>query len=163
MSSDNISTADWLPRIDFLLDFSAEDVWPLVIHWEKWIRTYHCENVSGRADEVGEIKKISKLDPEGKSTRHFFVEVVRLAPKERLVYRILLPEESDLEAASGYEIFNLFDLGGRTLVSYETVAQLVTSKVDQGALDARVHRDHAAAQNDWANKYIPELQRLLRN
>jgi len=163
MSGDNISTADWLPRIDILLDFSVEDVWPLVIHWEKWIRTYHCENVSGRPDEVGEIKKISKLDPAGKSARHFFVEVVRLEPEERLVYRILPPEEGALEAARGYEIFNLFDLGGRTLVSYETVAQLVTSKVDQAALDARVHRDHAAAQNDWAYKYIPELHRLLRN
>lgn len=155
---------DWLPRIDFIIDHPAEDVWPLVVHWERWIEDYRSEHVSGERDAVGEIKKISKLGEDGKVTGYFFNEIVRLIPKERLVYRVLPLEEPafGLERIRGYEMFNVYEMNGKTLVTYQTVAQLETSLMSQEELNAAFGQQaNANAVRMWSETYVPKLRKLL--
>jgi len=161
-----IARIDWLPRIDFFLDHPAKDVWPLLVHWEKWIKTYRSEHVSGPIDAVGEIKKISSLAPDGSVSGYFLIEIVRLVPKERLAYRILSRAEFSLapvEAIHGYEIFNVYEIGGRTLVTYQTIAEMETSKLSQAEFDAQNAKDLEVGVRSWHEMYVPELRKLLQS
>lgn len=159
-----IAQFDWLPRMDFILDHAAEDVWPLIVHWEKWIRDYRSEHVSGKQDTIGEIKKISKLAEDGKVQGYFFVEVVRLIPGKRLVYRILPLEKPafEVESIRGYEIFNLYEINEKTFVTYETVAQLETSLLDKEDFNSQWRQAERAGMDAWSQRYVPELKKLLK-
>jgi hypothetical protein len=158
------SIADWLPHFDFVLDSAPADVWPLVVHWERWIKDYRVEHISGQQDAVGERKQITLLDQSGKASGHFSVEVVRFLPGKQLAYRILPLEEPAFgyDAVRGYEIFRLYDLRGKTLVTYQTVAQLESSRMQQADFDVHVQQSLEAGSRAWPEKYIPELRRLLQ-
>jgi hypothetical protein len=158
---------DWLPHIDFVLDHPVKDVWPRLVHWDDWISGYECEHVSGPVDAVGERKKvIFWKDETGSDTGHFFVEIVRLEPERRFVYRLLpLPEEEQLEGvafARGHEIFNVYALSDKqTLVSYETVAELESSRMGESDFTALYAGQEAATSPHWLSQFVPELKRLL--
>ena len=149
---------DWLPRFDFTIDHPVEDVWPLIVHWERWLTNYRVEHVSGERDQVGEVKKVTN------DAGSFSVEIVRLVPNERLVYRILPNEEiiSHLDP-EGFEIFNVYSLSdSKTLVTYETVGHMGSSlKLEQNALDAHFRQLENEISQRWSDNYVPELRRLL--
>ena len=159
---------DWLPRIDFVLDHPVSKVWPHLVHWEEWIAGYKCEHVSGPVDGAGETKRITyPLDETGGDTGHFFIEVVRLEPERRLVYRLLpLSEEVEqpggVTSQRGHEIFNVYELStSQTLVTYETVAELESSTMAQSEFAAMHGEGEPAAVASWLDDYVPELMRLL--
>jgi uncharacterized protein YndB with AHSA1/START domain len=164
-SSSSTARFDWLPRIDFIIEHPAEAIWPFVVHWDQWIGNYRCEHVAGPVDAAGELKRVSRLDDGGKVAEYFHIEVVAVTPKERLAYRILPEEDFSLgpiEGIQGYEIFNVHPLGERTLVSYETVAEMTTSQVSQAAFDESLRGDLKTGLRSWVESYIPELKRLLQ-
>jgi uncharacterized protein YndB with AHSA1/START domain len=168
MSKSGASTAtasvDWLPRIDFMLEHPVESVWPLLVHWEKWIDPYRCEHVSGPVDAVGEMKRVSQVDAAGKVLEYFHIEIVRLVPKERLAYRILSHGDYQLGPIShihGYEIFNVHPLKERTLVTYETVAGLESNQITQAEFDKATEGDLTTGLRRWQEEYIPKLRGLL--
>jgi hypothetical protein len=159
---------DWLPHIDFVLDHPGREVWPRLVHWEEWISGYRCEHVSGSVDAPGERKRVTYWDEEtDSSVADFFVEVVRLEPGRRLVYRLLPLPDGDVQPGGigfqrGHEIFNLYELSdNQTLVTYETVAELESSTVEQSEFDATHVAEEAAASSSWLGEYVPELKRLL--
>jgi len=159
---------DWLPHVHFVLDHPVGEVWPYLVHWEEWISGYECEHVSGPVDAVGEKKRITFWqDDDGSPPGHFFAEVVRLEPERRLVYRLLpFPEEEQVPgvtAARGHEIFNAYPLSeSRTLVTYETVAELESSSMDADAFTTLYGEQEAASPSRWLETYVPALERLLR-
>lgn len=154
---------DWLPRIDVVLDASVGRVWPLILHWERWIMDYRVEHVSGARDQPGQIKRVSQLAEDGTTAGYFLVEIVRLEVNERLVYRFLpLPEPAfGVERITGYEIFNLMQVGAKCLVTYETVAQLETTRLTQELFSENWRGAQVAGARAWADRYIPELKKLL--
>lgn len=160
----NPATADWLPHVEFVLDHRPEVVWPLIVHWERWITDYRVEHLSGEPDQVGERKRISLLDQSGAVSGYFSVEVVRLTPAKQLAYRILPLEQPAFgyDAVRGFEIFRLYEMHGKTLVTYQTVAQLESSRMAQAAFDVHVQQSLEAGSRAWPEKYIPELHRLLQ-
>jgi hypothetical protein len=159
-----VSTADWLPHVEFMVDHPPEVVWPLIVHWERWIKDYRLEHLSGERDQVGERKRISLLDQNGVVAGFFSVEVVRLTPAKQLAYRILPLEQPAFgyDAVRGYEIFRLYDLHGKTLVTYQTVAQVESSHMQQADFDVHVRQSLDSGSRAWPEKYIPELRRLLQ-
>lgn len=159
---------DWLPHIQFVLAHPSSEVWPRLVHWEEWISGYECEHVSGPIDARGEIKRITYwLDETGSSTGHFFVEIVRLEPERRLVYRLLpLPDGEEQPGGVGFqrghEQFNVYALSDdQTLVTYETVAELESSTLEQHEFAAIHAQEEAGASPHWLSTYVPELERLL--
>lgn len=160
--------ADWLPRVDFVLDCKAERVWPLLHQWDMWINGYRCEHVAGEPGKVGEIRKHSQLADDGTILGHYCVEVVRLIPHRRIVYRIVPLEEPflNIENMRGYLIFNLYEIGDRsTLVTYESVVELESSLESQEEFSARWNQPELAVKDVdmevWSQTYIPALQELL--
>ena len=159
---------DWLPHIHFVLDHPGKVVWPRLVHWEEWISGYRCEHVSGPVAAPGETKRVTYWDEEtGSSIAHFFVEVARLEPGRRLVYRLLPLPDGDVQPGGigfqrGHEVFNLYELSdSQTLVTYETVAELESSTVEQSEFSATHVAEEAAAASSWLGDYVPELERLL--
>jgi uncharacterized protein YndB with AHSA1/START domain len=159
---------DWLPHIHFVLDHPSREVWPRLVHWDEWISGYKCEHVSGPVDAAGETKRITYWQEEtGTGTGHFFVEVVRLEPERRLVYRLLPlpdddPQPGGIGFQRGHEIFNVYELSdNQTLVTYETVAELESSTVEQSEFAASHAAEEAAVSSHWLGDYVPELKRLL--
>ncbi len=163
--SGNGSTAkvDWLPRIDFLLDHPVQKVWPYILRSDKWIKTYRFEHLSGQHNAPGEIKRLSQLGDDGDVQGAFLVETVRVIPEKRLVYRLLPLDEPfrTTEKINGYEIFNLYELDERTLVTYETVARVETTLVSQEEFGSQWLSADGNTMSSWFETYIPELQRQL--
>lgn len=159
----NISAVDWLPRIDFLLDHPVTKVWPYLLRWDTWISNYTCEHLSGEPDKSGEIKRITSFNDNGEAQGSFHVEVVRVEPEQRLVYRLIPFDEPvfGVEEISGYEIYNVYDLDGKTLVTYETVARMATTLSSQDELSARWGPAHEQTVRTWLDTYVPDLRRLL--
>jgi hypothetical protein len=159
---------DWLPHTHFVLDHPVRDVWPHLLHWEEWIDGYECEHVSGPVDGVGEKKRVTFWQGEGGgATGHFFAEIVRLEPERRLVYRLLpLPDDEQLPGvgyARGHEIFNVYELAeNRTLVSYQTVAELESSTMPQDEFTSVYSEQEAASTPRWLDNHVPQLKRLLK-
>lgn len=146
-----------------VLDANVEQVWPLILHWERWITDYRVEHVSGGRDQPGQIKRVSRLADGGTPAGYFLVEIVRLEVNERLVYRFLPLREPafGVERITGYEIFNLMQLGAKCLVTYETVAQLETTRLTQELFSESWRGAQVAGARTWADRYIPELKKLL--
>jgi hypothetical protein len=159
---------DWLPHVEFVLDHPRSKVWPRLVHWDDWISGYECEHVSGPVDAPGEIKGITYQNEDGSSAGHFFVQVVRLEPERRLVYRLLPLTEDEagqpggVGSQRGHEIFNVYELSeDQTLVTYETVAELESFAVGQSEFAAVHAEEEAAVSSHWLGDYVPELERLL--
>jgi hypothetical protein len=149
--------ADWLPRIDFVVDHPPAVVWPFILRTELWITTHRFEYLSGEPGAVGAIRRLTT------STGTSLTETVNVVPERRIVHR-LLPLERPLGATtamSGYLIYNLHDLGGRTLVSYETVARAESSLVGQDELSASFEQAYTSGLEAWTATYVPNLKRLL--
>jgi hypothetical protein len=115
------------------------------------------------------MRKISVLGRDGSPLRCAFTRIVRVEPNRRLACRIVGPEESSEGvqaeygyAMRGYTIFNLHDMDGKTLISYETVAEMEASHLTDEQIEDRVGRyAHQQAEHDWLEKYIPRLRELL--
>ena len=161
--ADDVVRADWLPRMDFVVDGPPARVWPLVLNWNSWIQDRRSEHFSGEPDTVGAIRKISKLDEDGNSGSPSFTQLVRVEPNRRLVSRILPPDGApEGEGLWGYTIFNLHDLGEKTLVCYETVAEMRSSTLSAVDVEESVgEKSHRETERIWAEKYIPQLRKLL--
>ena len=155
---------DWLPRIDFVVDYPVREVWPLIVRWDLWVHDKPVTHVSGEADQLGTIKKVSFMK-DGKEVSCFLFQIVRLIQDVRLVSRVLpLPAPIDgFESFRGYTIFNLFNLGeGKTLVSYETVCDCESTLLSEEEAEAVIGTQaDADTVNHWHAHYIPELKRLL--
>jgi uncharacterized protein YndB with AHSA1/START domain len=159
---------DWLPHVQFVLDHPRSKVWPRLVHWDEWISGYECEHESGPVDGTGEIKRITYQGEDGTSAGHFFVEVVRLEPEQRLVYRLLPLTEGEADQPGGvsfqrgHEIFNVYELSEhQTLVTYETVAELESSTLEQSEFATMHAGEEAAVSSHWLGDFVPELERLL--
>lgn len=159
---------DWLPHVQFVLPYPRSKVWPRLVRWDEWITDYECEHESGPVDAPGEVKRVTYQNDDGSSAGHFFIEVVRLEPERRLVYRLLpLTEDEAVQpggvgAQRGHEIFNVYELSeNQTLVTYETVAELESSTVEQSEFAATHAEEEAAVSPHWLGDYVPVLERLL--
>jgi hypothetical protein len=149
--------ADWLPRIDFVLDHPVDVVWPFILRTEEWIGSHRFEYLSGGPGEVGAVRRLTTS--EGSS----LTETVSVVPPRRIVHRLLSLEQplGATTAMSGYLIYNLHDLGERTLVSYETVARAESTLVGQEELAALFGEAYAAGLRAWHDHYIPALTALI--
>jgi hypothetical protein len=159
-----MAAAEWLPHAQAVLDSPPEEVWPLVLRWDRWIKDYRVEHVSGERDAVGERKRVSLLDESGQVSGSFSVEVVRLVPNQRLAYRLLPLEKPAFgyERVQGYEIFDLYEVGDKTLVTYQTVARVKSALMTQPDFDMHVKKGLEAGARAWREKYWPELRKLLK-
>src|SRR5258707_3907891 len=110
-ANNRVALANWLPRIDFILEHPIEQVWPIILDWKAWMNDFRIEHVSGPTDQVGEIDRMSYVDKSGKTTDGgFLLELVEISPEMRLVYRLLPLKESYglVDSMHGYEVFNLY-------------------------------------------------------
>jgi hypothetical protein len=159
------SHVDWLPHIHFELDHPVEKVWPHLLDWDEWMPDKVCEHVSGPEKATGAVQSVATLqDGEVVSTIH--AEIVRLEPERRLAYRLLPFRGATglavIDSARGHMIWNLYPLpGGRTLLAYETVAEMESSSVEQDEFTARFAAAEETGSEHWLEDYVPELKRLL--
>jgi len=153
---------DDLFHIAFVLDAPASDVWPFILDWEKWLTVFRCNHVSGGVDQIGEVKKVVYLNEQEEWEDSFLAEIVRLVPGSRLVYKLRPIEKPSLplENLHGYMIFNLYCLDDKTLITYESAAQFEVSQTDVETSYGQEHEEHAV--DEWLEKYVPQLQKLLR-
>lgn len=158
-----LATAHWLPRFDFILSHPVSSVWPLIVNWDRWIDDYACRHVSGTPDQAGQIKEVSKLDAQGQVQGTFRVHVVLVIPQVRLVYQIMQDGKpfGIHDRIQGYEVFNLYDQGAQTLVTYETVAHYESSQVSQPEYDAYIAQAYRNRDSAWQGDYVPKLRTLL--
>lgn len=159
----DMAFSDWLPHAQCVLDQPPQIVWPHVLRWDEWIRDYRLEHLTGQKDAVGERKRVSLLDEAGNVSGSFHVQVAALVPNTRLAYRILPFEKPafGFERVQGYELFNLYDLGAKTLLMYQTIASVETSLMPQEQFATHVSNALQAGGGAWNEKYWPELRRRL--
>lgn len=155
---------DWLPRIDFVVDYPVEEVWPLIVRWDRWVLDKRVTHIGGEADQLGAIKKVADFK-DGVEGAYFILQIVRLIPNVRMVSRTLpIPEPYEgFQVFRGYAIFNLFSLGDRrTLVSYETTCECESSLMTEEKMGTVIG---IKAEEDsvphWEAHYIPALKKLL--
>jgi len=155
---------DWLPHIDFVLDAPVEQVWPHLLDWDKWMPDKVCKHVSGPEKAVGAVESIDTLH-DGEVVSTIYGEIVRLDPERRIAYRLLPFREQGLagiDAARGHMIWNIYPLdGGRTLLAYETVAEMESSSIEQGEFTKQFAEAEITGNKHWLDDYVPELKRLL--
>ena len=159
------SHIDWLPHIDFELDHPVEKVWPHLVDWDKWMPDKVCEHVSGPENAVGSVHSIATLQ-DGQVVSTIYAEIVRLEPDRRLAYRLLPSREpaglAAVDAARGHLIWSLYPLpGDRTLMVYETVAEMESSSLAQDEFTAQFAEAEVTGNRHWLDDYVPELKRLL--
>jgi uncharacterized protein YndB with AHSA1/START domain len=158
---------DWVPRVDFVLDHPVEAVWPYLFDWNEWMMDKRLEHVSGPKDAPGEQLRVATVK-DGKEVNSFLTEIVRVEPEKRVVYRLLLRPDgtfglADVDRARGHMIFNLYPLdGNRTLLSFESVAEMESSTLGQEEMTAQFDAVEAAGAPHWLEHYVPELERLLK-
>jgi hypothetical protein len=59
-------------------------------------------------------------------------------------------------------IWNLYPLpGGRTLLAYETVAEMESSSLEQDEFTSQFAAAEVTGNKHWLDDYVPELKRLL--
>jgi uncharacterized protein YndB with AHSA1/START domain len=156
---------DWLPHIDFVLEHPVEKVWPHLVDWDKWMPDKVCEHVSGPTDAAGEVKSIVTLQ-DGEPISTIYGEIVRFEPDRRIVYRILPVREAaglgGIDGARGHMIFNIYALpGDRTLLAYETVAEMESTSLAQDEFTSQFAEGEVTGNKHWLADYLPELKRLL--
>jgi hypothetical protein len=157
---------DWVLRIDFTLDYPVEAVWPFVLDSGEWIPTHRNEHVSGPRNQVGEIIRIWYSD----ETTHeevgsFPVEVASIVENHSLIYRFL-PVEQELAGTGadtliGFEGFNLFPLGQRTLGTMSQYAVAESTTRTQEELQASIEQTNKLLERLWRDTYLPRLNNLL--
>ena len=89
------------------------------------------EHIGGPASQIGEVRRVTKMGEAGQPLNCFVKQLIVLQPNERVVFKMLRFEEpiSGFEELVGYAIYNLYDLHGRTLLTYETVSQLTACRM----------------------------------
>jgi hypothetical protein len=154
---------DWLPHIDFVLDHPVEQVWPHIVDWDKLMPDKVCEHVSGPTDAAGEVKSVATLH-DGEVVSTIYAEIVRFEPERRIAWRLLPIRESfgGIDAARGHMIWNVYPLpGGKTLVAYETVAEMQSTSLAQDEFTTQFAEAEVTGNRHWLDDYVPELKRLL--
>ncbi|HZQ63896.1 MAG TPA: hypothetical protein VFA66_01555 [Gaiellaceae bacterium] len=156
---------DWLPHIDFELDAPVSKVWPHLLDWDTWMPDKVCKHVTGPEKAVGAVESIETLS-EGEVISTIYGEIVRLEPERRIAYRLLPARETaglaNIDSARGHMIWNLYPLpGDRTLLAYETVAEMESSSLGQEEFTAQFAAAEVTGRNHWLEDYVPELKRLL--
>jgi len=122
-----------------------------------------CKHESGPVDAVGEVKSIDTL-ADGEVVSTIYGEIVRFEPERRLASRLLPLREGfgGIDAARGHMIFNVYPLpGDRTLVVYETVAEMVSTTLAQDEFTSQFAAAEEAGRAHWLGDYVPVLKRLL--
>jgi len=156
---------DWLPHIDFVLEHPVEKVWPHIVDWDKWMPDKVCEHVSGPTDAAGEVKSVATLH-DGEVVSTIYAEIVRFEPERRIAYRLLPLRETTglagIDEARGHMIFNVYPLpANRTLLAYETVAEMESATLGQDEFTSEFAEAEVVGNTHWLDDYVPELKRLL--
>jgi len=162
---EKVLSVDWLPRIDVVLEQAPADVWPWIVRTEAWMLDLRSEHIEGPAAQIGEVRRVTKIGEAGQSVSSFVKQLIVLQPNERIVFKMLRFEEpiGGFEELVGYAIYNLYDLRGRTLLIYETVSQLTTSRMSsEEALQAVGPEALSGVRRHWDEVYVPKLNALLK-
>jgi len=158
---------DWLPRIEFTLDHPVAAVWPQILRWERWIEgaQYSPQTVGGKRGVVGETIKITQRVMGDEVGTDFYTEVVKIIENKQFMMKILPLKQpmGPIEAIAGYEVFDLHEHDGGTVVVYQTIAQLETSKLDHAAFQEYGRREIEAGEKLWPQEFIPRLKALIEN
>jgi hypothetical protein len=160
---------DLLIHVETALDHPVEKVWPHVLHWNQWVDDYLEHRIAGVPDVEGEIKSIEHFDETGRMDASYFAKVIRIVPRERLIYKILSPSCSyDATTGvrtemplTGYDIFNLRSEGGGTILTVEILADMVPAGVAHEQLQHFCAEYTAKAEKAWYERYLPRLKELL--
>jgi len=163
---------DYTLFLKVALEHPAEKVWPYVLHWDLWVNEaeFREYRVAGSLDTEGEIKKVIHFDQTGRLDLEFYLEVVKIIPCKRLVYKILsaLYVYDAVTGArtevphTGYEIFELREEKSQTVLTFDFYAE-ETRAVAISKEEARRSASEfvVAKEADWYGRYFPRLRELL--
>lgn len=163
---------DYWVRLEIVLDHPAGKVWPLVLHWDRWVNDteFREYRIAGSLDTEGEIKKVIHFDDSGRLDFNFHAEVVKLVPQQRLIYKFLSPMvayDSTTGAAieipyTGYEVFELREQDGKTTLTFDLYAEEGRAVALTKAESRRIAAAFVTATEErWYGRYFPRLKALL--
>jgi uncharacterized protein YndB with AHSA1/START domain len=165
------TTVDLVLRLERALEHPVEKVWPYLLHWNLWVdnKEFIPHRVAGQLDTEGEVIAVNHFDAEGRMDSMFFIKVVKIIPNKQLIYKILSPEHSfDPKTGvathtpqSGYEVFNVYHSGGKTVVALDVLAELKIAGIgpEEALGVATKYRDDT--EKNWNHNYFPRLEKLL--
>ncbi len=165
------TAVDLVLRLERTLDHSIEKVWPYLLHWNEWVdnKDFVPHRVAGQPDSEGEIKGVSHFDATGRMDSFFFIKVIKIVPNKQLIYKILSPEHSfDAKTGqatevpqSGYEVFNVYESGGKTVVALDVLAEMRVTGVSADEATRFAAKYQEDSEKNWYEKYFPKLEKLL--
>ena len=165
-----------LPRVrltahlETTFDYPAEKVWPYMVDWNPWIADFVAHPVAGKPDSVGEIRRVSNFDENGRLARSFFHEVIKFDPPRQFIYQMVSPLY-EYDAASGditelqiveFDINNLREIDGKTLYTCDVVSEYRSPSIrtaDEAKAAAESYATNAA--KTWDEKYFPAVKKLM--
>jgi len=160
-----------LSYVETTIDQPAEKLWPFILHWHLWVdeKDYVEHRVSGNPDTEGEIKRITHFDETGRMDSCFFVEIVKIEPCKQLIYKILSPSyeydattgASSESPFSGYEVFDIHEKGGKTVLTLNIVAEWRLGGITEEEAKRLSCEYRANMQKNWNENYFPKLKSLV--
>jgi hypothetical protein len=165
------ATVDLLACVETTLDHPIENVWPYILHWNLWVdsRDYVQHRVAGSPDTIGEVKQITHLDGTGRMDASFFATIVKIVPHQQLIYKLWSPSYgydavtgiSTEVPLTGYEVFNLREEIGHTVVSFYVFAESRPTGVTEAQAQGMSNDYSVDTKKRWRDKYFPKLNELL--
>jgi uncharacterized protein YndB with AHSA1/START domain len=162
---------DLILRLESAFDHPIEKVWPYILHWHLWVdeKEYLQHRVAGKPDHEGEIKRVSHFDSTGRLESSFHMKIIRIVPGKQLIYKILSPDHAfDAETGacvrtpqSGYEVFGVARVDGKTLVSLDVLAEIQMTGISEESARSFEAKYKEDTEKNWYGKYFPCLRRLL--
>ena len=98
---------------------------------------------------------------------YFYNEIIEVTPNRRLAYRLMSEREPDKyhqpwDVVSSYQVFDLYSLGDRALVTYQTIAKLENTDISDEKLSEYNRARRAVGEEKWNNLYFPKLEKMLQ-
>ena len=156
-------TFNLLFRIEFLLDHPPQKVWPYIIDRQSWITGFSSETVEGEPGHKGEVIKII-VPSDTIIADEYFAEVVKVIDQRQVIVKYL-PSRAKTNAAyslSGYDVYDLEVVGGKTRVTFQTFQEYRTADMNEMAFRLIMESASEVAKRRWREVYIPALTALLQ-
>ncbi len=146
------SEIDLITHAEVWIERPAEVIWPRILDASEWKKLATTSLHAGTKDTVGEVRLVR--GGEGDGAYEFFMETVALQTARHKVVKIYPEDRSHL----GFAAWRLFNIGGRTLVTYDVYSEMAFPDVapDQ----AGAFQDHYTEMNQ--TRFESELQLLKK-